>query len=285
MKISLRVRLRLPSKARPGSSFEALALGLVLIILSTGCGTMPNGRGWGQDATITPGWGRIGRAALSAATAPETWAPAAGALALRIGHADRNLQEWAARGTPVFGSQRAAEQRSDDFLNAAGVIWAVTGVATPGGEDPGLWLLNKAKGLAVEAGAGAATSGIVDALKGAVGRTRPGGGSRASFPSAHAAGSSFFATLSSRHVDTYGWSSSAVTASRLGLGALTAATAWARVEANQHFPSDVLAGIALGHFMGAFVTEAFLGLDNPRNAALLIEPSKDGVAAMVRFGF
>ena len=38
----------------------------------------------------------------------------------------------------------------------------------------------------------------------------------------------------------------------------------ARVEAQRHYPSDVLAGTALGHFLTAFIHDAFLNL--PENA-------------------
>jgi hypothetical protein len=34
-------------------------------------------------------------------------------------------------------------------------------------------------------------------------------------------------------------------------------TAWARVEAQKHYPSDVLAGAALGYFLTAFIHDAF----------------------------
>lgn len=35
----------------------------------------------------------------------------------------------------------------------------------------------------------------------------------------------------------------------IGFGMITAGTAWARVEGGVHYPSDVLAGMALGHFV------------------------------------
>jgi membrane-associated phospholipid phosphatase len=57
------------------------------------------------------------------------------------------------------------------------------------------------------------------------------------------------------------------------------------VEANFHYPSDVLGGIAIGSFFGVFFTDAFMGLDNPRNAVMLLEPSLEGAVAMVRFNF
>jgi len=40
-------------------------------------------------------------------------------------------------------------------------------------------------------------------------------------------------------------------------------TGWARVEAQKHYPSDVLAGMALGNFMAAFIYDAFMGLEPP----------------------
>jgi membrane-associated phospholipid phosphatase len=67
---------------------------------------------------------------------------------------------------------------------------------------------------------------------------------------------------------------------RVGFALLTAGTAWARVEAKKHFPSDVLAGIAIGHFIGAFMNDAFLGLD-PQDAQLSLVPARGG--ALVSF--
>ena len=39
---------------------------------------------------------------------------------------------------------------------------------------------------------------------------------------------------------------------------LAGATAWARVEGGVHYPSDVLAGAALGHFVTSTFTHALL---------------------------
>jgi membrane-associated phospholipid phosphatase len=260
--------------------FIAVGLGLL-----AGCGTMANGRGWGQDATLTPGWERLGRAAKNAALAPETWAPTAGALAFQVGHADRNVTEWAAKNTPVFGSQQNAERMSDNLLHAAGDLWVVSGVAAPSGDEFDEWALNKLRGFGVQTGTTVLLRETVGYLKNATDRTRPNGNGRASLPSAHASNSSLYNTMTSKNIETLGWSDTAITVTQIGLGALTAATAWARVEANQHYPSDVLAGIALGHFFGAFFTDAFIGIDNPRNIMVLFEPSKEGVIATVRFAF
>jgi len=60
----------------------------------------------------------------------------------------------------------------------------------------------------------------------------------------------------------------------IGAGAIAAGTAWARVEAGAHCPSDVLAGVALGNFMGAFFTQAFLGLEPGERLASSAEPTR-----------
>ena len=271
-----------------------IAAALCLTSLLSGCGTLPNGRGWGQDASLTPGWERIGRAAKDAALATETWAPAAGALALQIGNADRHVQEWAATHTPVFGSQQNADRMSDNLVRASGALWLASGLATPSGGDGGaehgsgdeadVWFPNKARGLGVQAGAGVVVRSMVGILKDATKRTRPNGLGQSSFPSSHASQAAVFTTMTSKNVSTLGWSDNAISATQFGLGTLTAATAWARVEADQHYPSDVLAGIALGHFFGAFFTEAFLGIDDPNRLMVMFEPSRGGYAMIVRFG-
>lgn len=257
---------------------------IVICLLFAGCGAMPNGRGWGRDATLTPGWGRIGEAALHALAEPGTWAPAAGALALQVGRADENIQEWAARSTPVFGSQRTARRMSDDLVTVSGAIWAVSGLATPSGDEAGEWTLNKLRGFGVEGAAGFALWRTVDYTKDQTARTRPDSLDKTSFPSGHAAAASFFNTLSSAHLKAMDLSPGALTASRIGLGTLTAAAAWARVEGNWHYPSDALAGAALGRFFSVFFTEAFLGGSAGR-VIPLIEPSRRETRITLRFQF
>lgn len=78
-----------------------------------------------------------------------------------------------------------------------------------------------------------------------------------SFPSAHSSTAFNYAAVGREVVSTMGFNSWAQT----GLNATfnTLATAWARVEGGVHYPSDVLAGAALGNFFGMFVYELMLG--------------------------
>ncbi len=269
-----------------GNIRGATVLVLLGIILGlAGCGTMANGRVWGQDATLTPGWERIGQAAWHAAIAPRTWVPAAGAAAFRIGDADRNATEWAAKKAPIFGSRHRADRTSYTLRDIAGAAWVASAIAAPGGDDAAGWVRNKAQGLGIQTGGGILMREAVGVLKVGVNRARPDGTDRASFPSNHATGTAFYAALAARNIETFGWSPGAVTASQIGLDTLTAATAWARLEAYQHFPSDVLAGISLGNFLGNFFTEAFLGLNAPGDPALMFAPSQKGAIALLLFPF
>jgi predicted small secreted protein len=281
----LSIKLWIPAFAGM-TNFRTLLHTVVIVCscLLPSCGTMPNGRGWGQDATLAPGWDRVGQAAWNAARSPATWGPAAGALALQIDHADRDVVEWAARENPGFGSRENASRVSDQLLEASGAIWVGSMAATPSGDTAAEWSIAKAKGVGVQAGGGILMRETVGFLKQNTDRSRPGGG-HGSFPSAHASGAALYSTFASANMETLGWSRGAVVASNIGLGAITAATAWARVEANFHYPSDVLAGIAIGHFFGVFFTDAFLGLDNPQNAVVLLEPSREGAVALVRFNY
>jgi len=67
-----------------------------------------------------------------------------------------------------------------------------------------------------------------------------------------------------------------------GLTALTLGTGWARVEAGFHYPSDVLVGMALGDFNGAFFNDAFMGLPQPTRLAFAVEPVHAGALLRVR---
>jgi membrane-associated phospholipid phosphatase len=78
------------------------------------------------------------------------------------------------------------------------------------------------------------------AVKVAVHRTRPDGESR-SFPSGHAAGTFAAATVLQRH---FGW--------KAGVPVYTAASlvSIARLQANSHYPTDIIIGAAIGVLCG-----------------------------------
>ena len=87
--------------------------------------------------------------------------------------------------------------------------------------------------------------GVTQSIKYSVGRTRPDGSSRTSFPSGHASGSFATATVLQRH---YGWK---VGVPAYGVASYIAAS---RLSENKHFLSDVAFGAMIGLAAGRTVT-------------------------------
>ena len=236
---------------------------LLLAVLLGGCAPPPGGHLWGEDVTLAPGWSRLAKAAADAALAPETWAPLAGAGVFWAGGLDHPVSDWAVDHHPVFGSQSGADHASDYLLEASMAAYAASGLAVPSGDQHGEWALNKAKAGAVGIAAFLAAESLITPIKNISDRTRPDGSDTESFPSGHATDSALFTTLASRNLEYLPLSPYQRTLSRAGLAGLTVGTAWARVEAGKHFPSDVLAGAAIGHFFGVFFNDAFLAPGSP----------------------
>jgi membrane-associated phospholipid phosphatase len=239
-----------------------------------GCGTLPSGRGWGQDATLFPGWQRLGKAARHAAFSPETWAPATAALVLQIDDWDEDISEWAVDNTPIFGSPEDAEDASDYLRDATGVIYFLAALATPSGEEPKAWSVAKLKGLTVGVTAVLLTDGTTELLKNATDRKRPDGSDDESFPSGHTSSASAFTTLANRNLQSLSLSKTNRTLLRIGFTTLAAGTGWARVEAGRHYLSDVLVGYALGHFISSFFNDAFLAWSRMRHPDLALRPQE-----------
>jgi membrane-associated phospholipid phosphatase len=209
------------------------------------------------------------------------WAPLAGAAVLQIDDLDRRTADWAREHTPVFGSQRNAENWSDDLRTASVLAHYATVVATPGGDDFGEWVANKARGALVDAVAVSATVAITRSLKTSVGRTRPNGEDDESFPSGHTSSSAVHTRLASRNLRSIDMPAGARRALDVGLYALTIGTSWSRIEAGWHFPADTMFSMALGNFMASFVNDAFLGLDSS-SSSLTMAATPDGAIVQWR---
>ena len=70
---------------------------------------------------------------------------------------------------------------------------------------------------------------------------------------------------------------------RYSLKGMAAGTAWARMEANRHYPSDVLFAAAMSHFLSAFIHDAFMGLDHP--ATVSFNRESDGLSFQIGWRF
>jgi membrane-associated phospholipid phosphatase len=255
----------------------------VLSIALGACTTASEGPYWGADATAALGWDRIADAALKAALDPFTWAPAVGAAALQIEDLDDEIADWANDETPLLGSRGTAADVSDGLQAASVALYVAAGLAAPAPDDD--WLATKAKGFAVGAAAIGTTIGITSLLKETTARDRPLDQNNDSFPSGHASLAAVSARMTHETLRYYDLSRGARIAADAGLAGLALATGWARVEAGEHHPADVLAGAALGNFIAVFATEAFLRPAFGETVALRARSHGDGMALQVSVAY
>ena len=256
----------------------------LLALTLAGCGTLPNGRRWGQDAFYPTDLDRISSAAHDSFFNVNTLAPLAGAVVFGIDDLDERTSDWAVKHTPIFGSPMDARDASDDLKAALEIEAVITAIATPSGDTPDDWVVSKARGAGVELLAVGATDNITGWLKDGTNRTRPDKTSDTSFPSAHASEAFSFATLANRNLDSIHVGSALRPAVKAGNIVVASGVAWARVEAQRHYPSDVLAGAALAHFLTAFIHDAFLNLSD-EDVEFAVLPVEGGAAVALSFRF
>lgn len=241
--------------------FTVFFLGIAIVtMVMTGCASN-NPRNWGEDVTWAPGWHIVGDAAARAAKNPNTWVPLLGAATFLTFDIDEKVSDWATDHTPVFGSEKRAETYSDNAIYLTTGAYYSTAILNDSGIREGnigkiSW--NKARGMVTGFGAFTLDYGVTELLKSAIDRERPDGKSDGSFPSLHASGAAVQATLASRNLEFMPLTRRGRVVFTTGLHILSGSIAWARVEAGHHFPSDVLAGYALGNFIGNFVNDAFV---------------------------
>jgi hypothetical protein len=259
---------------------RVLVVGL-LIGVSAGCASLREPPRWGERATLSPGWGRVGDAAVNALLDPHTWVPAVGAAVFAVGDWDERVTHWATHENPIFGSPNRAKDWSNGLAAATYLAYGATSIASPGGDTVGEWASSKGRGLLVGLGALGATGAVTIALKVGTGRTRPDGSSDRSFPSGHASQASAAATLASRNLDWVDVGPGTRQALSAGFYGLAGLTGWARVEGRKHYTSDVLAGYAIGHFLAAFLNDALIG----PAPAIEADVSRGGVALAVTLSF
>ena len=227
-----------------------LLIPLLLVIFGSGCASLTDRGYWGASAGWPDGQ-RLAGAAAKAARNPHTWIPAAGALVFSVTDLDDRVSDSAIDNAPIFGSN--AESASNTLRDISAASYFVTALMVPSDS-----LESRAKGLLVGGSTLLVDRALVDGLKRATARERPNGSNSRSFPSGHASIATTAATMSVGnlgYVDMPGWARA--TAS-VGLYSTAAATGWARVEAGKHYPSDILAGYALGSFLARFAYHAFL---------------------------
>jgi membrane-associated phospholipid phosphatase len=259
-----------------------------LLVYGTGCSTLGHQPQAGHPAhQAAPQTRRVAfsHAVRDAFLDVRTWLPATAAVVFAAANLDDPVSDWATDETPVFRSQRVARDASD-YLN-----WALQGealatlIARPAGQDNQPWGQAKAQQLGVELLAAGVPAGITQGLKRLANRRRPDGSDPLSFPSGHATSAFSMAALSNRNLDAMQPSAEIKYPLQIGNIVMASGVAWARVEGAQHFPSDVLAGAAIGHFLSAVIHDVFLGIPQAQRVRVMIQPSKEETTAYIVFSF
>lgn len=258
---------------------------IAISALLVSCGTLAGGRGWGQDATLSPGWARVRAAALANLEDPVTWLPIASAAVLQVDDFDRRISDWARDETPIFGSTQHASDASDTWRTVTNDLWTVSLFVPPSGETAGEWAWSRTKGATVEIAAKAVSRGVTSVLKDVSNRARPDGSDDRSFPSGHMTEAFGSAALGARNLDWSNLPSGAVWPGKIALYGSSILTGWARVEAGKHFPSDVLFAAGATNFVVGFVHDAFLGLGSGPEVLVSGGPDGDGWEVGLAWGF
>ncbi|MHC4623358.1 MAG: phosphatase PAP2 family protein [Planctomycetota bacterium] len=263
-----------------------LAAVVSLSVILTGCAeTSANGDLRWQDILPLDGE-RFGRAVHNAFWDMQTLVPAAGAVVFcTVDDFDERVSNWATKHNPVFGSEKAARDWSDNLRWALRAEAGTTLLIATLTDDDVASNIRRHVG---EWGAWGATSAATDFLKDTVNRTRPDGSSRRSFPSGHTSEAFSLATLANRNLDYIDLESVYLPNKlrrplQLANIGLAGGVAWGRVEGRKHWPSDVLAGAALGHFLTTLIHDYFVDPPEADKFHFLIVPHKAG--AMVQLGF
>jgi len=226
---------------------------VILVFAQAGCVSNPDIT---SKASVVS-WSNIGEAAYQSVKSKNTWVPLIGAVIIPLAEWDRDIVDWASEKTPIFGSNEEAGDISDRLNDLGKLNLIASSLMTP--DKKGSVIHNNATRLGFSAFALSVTSSMTNTIKSNVGWLRPDKSDRRTFPSGHSSRASTQAALSNSNIQRM----SQLTSQQrrywqMSTSTVAVLTAWARVEGDKHFFSDVLAGYALGNFIGNFVSKAFI---------------------------
>lgn len=246
---------RLFNRTKEGFLLSIKILKAVICFFLAGCPSLEAAQNKSfTDSKFRAFQRHLGRAAVQSFNSPMTWGPGIAAIAFYLTPLDKEVSSWASSRTPIFGSLGAAHRTGDFLLSASRSIYIATAaleLGVKGFAEPFHWSSLAAPlaagGLAVQA-----TSLGTALVKESAGRIRPDLSDSRSFLSGHSSMTSMFTTLSAANIHALTLPGLSEPLMDGALFTLTAGTAWSRVEGKNHYPSDVLAGAAFGHFLGVF---------------------------------
>ena len=252
------------SRGRPlfyTSSNIVPTLMILMAVSSSGCATTPDNGFWQQLVTHSK----------TSVKQESVWIPLAAAAVFAGTSADEEVSEWAVERNPVFGSPSNAGTWSDWL---SGSVFATALITSA------VWRDEFNQPLSTDLAILGSAYAFSDGMKRVADRTRPDDKNDLSFPSLHATMAFTGAQIAARNLSKRELSYER--AIRVGLFTFASATAWGRVEAEKHYPADVLAGAAIGNFF-AGIGNAFL--QDRENVTLSFVPTSDGGELRIHYLF
>ena len=186
---------------------------------------MKNGRTWGEDANLLPGWERVKKAAENALTSPETWVPLSGAILVYATNSDHKISHWASTRNPIFGSRANADKFSDYSLYFSRMAYYSSIFLTPGGDNFDSWMASKLKGAAIGLASTQFNEHSVRYIKNEGERLRPDRTDYLSFPSGHTSKVAVHNMLTLRNLENSNICECTKSALHIGISSMTLATA------------------------------------------------------------
>ncbi|MFT3929215.1 MAG: phosphatase PAP2 family protein [Spongiibacteraceae bacterium] len=249
---------------------------LITFHLLTGCASIgnpyiPTKNDWKQSAS-------------AAAENPASWLPVVGAIAIVATNSDGNLSNYASSHNPVFGSGENAEKFAKDGKTALEALAFGSVLITPQSQPKLNWFEEKGRNLVAAYAAQSFANGATGALKGWTDRERPNGRNNHSFPSGHASVAAASAAIIASNIDQFQLDPLPRVLLKTTAYAASTGVAWARVESQAHYPTDILVGLGLGNFISETIYDAFLhaGLANTQVAFI---PMEGGALLTLHVGF
>ncbi len=234
---------------------------LVIMAGTSGCATT------GDDGF----WERLAVHSRTSIQQESVWVPLAAAAVFAGTSADEEVSEWAVDRNPVFGSPSNAGTWSDWLSGSVVATALITSFA---------WRDEANQPITTDLFILGSAYAFSDAMKRVADRTRPDEKNDLSFPSLHATMAFTGARIAARNFSTrdtrYG------KAIRIALFTFASGSAWGRVEAEKHYPADVLAGAAVGNFF-AGVGNGFL--EDRESITVSYAPMFDGGVLQVHWLF
>lgn len=255
-------------KQGPGFCSILRLCGLFLVLLNTACSTL-------QSVPDKQASMRGSSAFVMAAKDPKTWIPAAAALLIAATGSDQSISRWASTENPVYGSIESANKASNNLRSLLATSAVVTSILSP----------DRYGNMAVLASSGMTNSYITGSLKESTARMRPNQGGDSSFPSSHTSSASSYATIASLRTNELMLSEKKRNWLSNTYYTLAAATAWARVEAKAHYPTDVLVGFALGNFTTRLLNGLLQGSNTSTQVEVECDQSIGGCQVIIRVPF